>query len=82
MFYSYMKYKVKTSVIDLHVLCLVVQLCLILCDPWTVARQATLSMEILQARILVWVAMPSSWGSSQPRGRTQVSHIAGRFFTV
>ena len=35
--------------------------------PWTVAHQAPLSMEILQARILEWVAMPSSRGSSQPR---------------
>ena len=37
---------------------------------------------ILQARILEWVAMPSSMGSSQPRGQTQVSLIAGRFFTI
>ena len=36
---------------------------------------------ILQARILEWVAVPFSRGSSQPRDRTQVSHIAGRFFT-
>ena len=35
--------------------------------PWTVARQASLSMGIFQARILEWVAMPSSRGSSQPR---------------
>ena len=35
--------------------------------PWTIARQVSLSMEILQARILEWVAMPSSRGSSQPR---------------
>ena len=35
---------------------------------------------ILQARILEWVAFPFSRGSSQPRARTQVSHIAGRFF--
>ena len=34
-----------------------------------------------QARIREWVAMPSSRGSSQPRDQTQVSHIAGRFFT-
>ena len=39
-------------------------------------------MEILQARILEWVAMPSSRGSSQPRYWTQASHIAGRFFTI
>ena len=37
---------------------------------------------IFQARILEWVAIPFSRGSSQPRDRTQVSHIAGRFFTV
>ena len=28
-----------------------------------------------------WVAVPFSRGSSQPRDRTQVSHIAGKFFT-
>ena len=49
---------------------------------WTVALQAPLSMEILQARILEWVAMPSSRGSSQPRDQTQVFCVAGRFFTV
>ena len=37
---------------------------------------------ILQARILEWVAMPSSRGSSQPRDQTQVSWVAGGFFTV
>ena len=36
---------------------------------------------ILQVRILEWVAIPFSRGSSQPRVRTQVSHIAGGFFT-
>ena len=36
---------------------------------------------ILQARILELVAFPFSRGSSQPRDRTQVSDIAGRFFT-
>ena len=36
---------------------------------------------ILQARILEWVAFHFSRGSSQPRDRTQVSHIAGGFFT-
>ena len=37
---------------------------------------------ILQARTLEWVAMPSSRISSWPRDRTQVSHIADRFFTI
>ena len=36
---------------------------------------------ILQARILEWVAVPFSKGSSQPSDQTQVSLIAGRFFT-
>ena len=36
---------------------------------------------ILQARILEWVAIPFSRGSSPPRDRTQVSQIAGRVFT-
>ena len=49
--------------------------------PWTIAHQAPLS-GILQTRILQWVAKPSSRGSSQPRDRTQVSPIAGGFFTV
>ena len=50
--------------------------------PWTVAHQTPLFMGILQARILEYVAMPSSRGSSQPRDQTQVSFIAGRFFTI
>ena len=36
---------------------------------------------ILQVRILEWIAFPFSRGSSLPRDWTQVSHIAGRFFT-
>ena len=54
----------------------VAQWCLTLCDPMDYTVQGT-----LQARILEWVAFPFSRGSSQPRDRTQVSHIAGRFFT-
>ena len=48
--------------------------------PWTAACQAPLSMEILQARMLEYVAMPSSRGSSQPQDQTQVSCIAVGFF--
>ena len=36
---------------------------------------------ILQDRIVEWVAFPFSRASSQPRNRSLVSHIAGRFFT-
>ena len=50
--------------------------------PGTVACQGPLSMGILQARILKWVAMPSSRGPSQAGDQTQVSCIAGWFFPV
>ena len=55
----------------------VVRLCPTLCDPMDYTVHG-----ILQARILEWVAFPFSRGSSQPRDRTQVSHITGRFFTT
>ena len=61
-------------------LCLVAQSCLTLCHPWTAACQIPLSMKILQAKILEWVAKPYSRGSSQPRNQTGVSCMAGRFF--
>ena len=48
---------------------------------WTIARQAPTEHGILQEKILEWVAMPISRGSSQPRDQTQVSCTAGRFFT-
>ena len=54
----------------------VAQSCLTLCDPMDYTGHG-----ILQARVLEWVAFPFSGGSSQPRDRTQVSRIAGRFFT-
>ena len=71
--------------LQLWVLCCVVliaQSCLTLCYPMEVACQASLSMGILQARKQEWVAMPSFRGSPQPRDRTQVSRIAGGFFTI
>ena len=54
-----------------------------LCNPMDCSQSgSSIHVDILWARILEWVAMPSSRGSSQPRDRTQVSHIAGGFFTV
>ena len=44
--------------------------------------QTPRSLGIFQARMLEWVAMPSSSRSSWPRDRTQVSCIAGGFFTI
>ena len=50
--------------------------CLTLCNPMDYTVHG-----ILQARILEWAALPFSRGSSQLRDWTQVSCIAGRFFT-
>ena len=50
--------------------------------PGTVACQAPQSMGILQARILEWVAIPFSRGSSELRDQTQVSHNVNGFFTI
>ena len=38
--------------------------------------------EILHARTLVWETFASSWGYSQPRDQTQVSHIAGILYQL
>ena len=65
-----------------YVLCLVAQLCPILCDSMDCSLPGSSVHGILQARILEWAAMPSSRGSYQTRDRTQVSHIAGRLFTI
>ena len=54
----------------------VTQSCSTLCDPMNYTDHG-----ILLARILEWAAFPFSRGSSQPRDRTQVSHVAGGFLT-
>ena len=53
----------------------VAQSCLTLFDPMDLVH------GILQVRVLEWVVFAFSRGSSQSRDQTQVSHIAGRFFT-
>ena len=59
----------RDSAIHTPVSCAVVSLPVILtlATPWTVSHQVPLSLGILQARILEWVAMPSWRGFSQPR---------------
>ena len=61
---------------------LINQSCLTLCDPMDYSPPGSSVHGILQATILEWVAMPSSRGSSQPRDQTQISWIAGKFFTI
>ena len=63
-------------------LVLVIQSCPTLCDPVDCKPLGSSIHGILQARILEWVAMPSSRGSSLPWDRTWVSHIVGRFLTT
>ena len=60
----------------------VAQSCPTLCDPMDCSPPGSSAHEILQARILEWVAISFSKGSSQPRDRTQVSRIAGRHFII
>ena len=62
--------------------CLVAQLCQTLCNSMDCSPPGSPVHGDSQARILEWVSKPSSKGSPQPRDWTQVSHIAGRFFTI
>ena len=58
------------------------QLGLTLCDPMDCSPPGFSFRGILHARILEWVAIPFSMGSSRPRGQAWVSCITGRFFTT
>ena len=60
----------------------VAQSCPTLCDPVDCSPSGSSVRGILQARILEWVAISFSRGSSWPRDQNQVSHIAGRHFTL
>ena len=60
----------------------VAQLCPTLCDPMDYSPPGSSVHGILQARILEWVAISFSRGSSQPRDWTQVSSIVGRHFNL
>ena len=59
----------------------VAQLCLTLCDPIDCSLPASSVHGIFQSRVMEWVAISFSRGSSWPRDQTQVICIAGRFFT-
>ena len=63
------------------VLCLVTQLCLTLCDPMDCSPPGFSAHGDSQARILEWIAIPSSRGSFQPwtEPRSPALHV---FFTI
>ena len=60
----------------------VAQLCPTLCDPGDCSPPGSSVHGIFQARMLEWVAISFSRGSSQPRDWIQVSRIAGRCFNL
>ena len=63
-------------------MCSIGQLCLTLCSAMDCSLPGSSACGIFQARISEWIAVPFSKGSSQTRDQTQVSCIAGRFFTI
>ena len=70
--------------ISMH-MCLVAKSCPTFCDPMDCSPQSFFVHEVFQARILEWVTMPSSRGSSWPRDQTHISWIsciAGQFFAI
>ena len=77
-----MKVVIFKGIQDSGVCVLVAHSCPALCNPMDCSPPGSSVHGILQARILRWVAISFSRGSSQPRDRTQVSCIAGRYFTI
>ena len=69
------KYSIKMKV-------LVAQSCVTLCNPMDYSLPGSSAHGILQVRLLEWVVIPSSRGSSQPKHQTPVSCIVGRFFAI
>ena len=70
------------SLISVSSLMLVIQLCPTLCDPVDHSPPRSSVHEIPQARIMEWVAIPFSRGSSWYRDQTRLSCIAGGFFAI
>ena len=75
-FWALLCYHVKESESE------VAQSCPTLCDPKDCSLPRSSVHGIFQARVLEWVAISFSRGSSQPRDQTWVSCTVGRFFTI
>ena len=58
--------------------CLITVLCLTLCDPMDCSPPGSSVHGMSQARILEWVAISSSRGSSQPMDQTRISYFGGQ----
>ena len=66
----------------LYISCLVAKSSLTLCNPMDYSPLGSSVHGISQARMLEWVAISFSRGSSQPRDWTHISRIAGGFFVT
>ena len=87
LFSHHTKYSVKNSVITNHIVKLqarqaITQSCPTLCNPMDCSLPGFSVHGVFQARVLEWVAISFSRGSSCPRDPTQVFCIAGRRFTL
>ena len=71
----YLKVFDEKLLCDKHSQCLVTQLCLTLCNPMDCIPAGSSVHGMSMARILEWVAISSSRGSSQPRDQTHVSCV-------
>ena len=69
-------FSVEITVLSLCVCAKSLQSCLTLCNPKDHTPSSSSVHGILQARILEWIAVPSSGGSSQSRDRTCVSYVS------
>ena len=77
------KIEIKFGLSTIRQMCvLVAQSCLALCNPMDCSPPGSSVRGILQARMLEWVAISFSRGSSWPRDGTRVSWISGRLFTI
>ena len=75
-------YSLCCTVFSYSLKVLVVPSCLTLCNSMDCSLPGSPVLGILQARILEWVAISFSRGSSQPRDQTRISCIAGRSFII
>ena len=79
---KYWLYSLCYAVYSYSLKVLVAQSCLTLCDSMDCNLPGSSVLGILQARIVEWVAISFSRGSSQPRDQTRTSCIAGRYLII
>ena len=75
-------HETTTILLISYVFVLIAQSCPTLCNPTDCSLPSFSVHGIIQARILEWIAIPFSRGTSQPRDQFLVSCLSGRFFTI